>query len=150
MEPQKQSNWVLGIILIVVGLSLVFGEVFSWLREISFLLIIGAFFLLGYIRNRSYGLLVPACLLIAIGLSHQLPWPAEFIDFGRFMLGVGFVVIYLIDLLMRGKSHWWPLIPGAVLMVSGYWGARQITNIAFPALLIVVGVGLLLRGWKHE
>lgn len=150
MESQKQSNWLLGIILIIVGLSLVFGEVFSWLRGVSFLLIVGIFFMIGYVRNRSYGLLVPACLLIAIGLSHQLPSPDGFTDFGRFILGMGFVAIYLIDLLMRGKSHWWPLIPGVVLGVSGYWGSQQITSILFPALLIIVGVGMLLRGWKHE
>lgn len=150
MESQKQNHWILGMILIIVGLSLVFGEVFSWLQGISALLIVGIFFMLGYIRNRSYGLLIPACLLIAIGLNHQLPIPDGFVDFGRFLLGIGFVAIYLIDVLVRGKSHWWPLIPGVILAVSGYWGSQHISSIIFPSLLILVGLAMVFRGKKHE
>jgi len=147
MERRTGTHWIFGLILILVGASMVFGELFSWIRGISFILIVGAVFLVGYIRNRSYGLLIPACLLIAIGITHYISYPAGFDNFGQFMLGIGFVAIYGIDVLVRGKSHWWPIIPGAILLISGYFGSDQVMTIVLPVALILVGISMVVRGW---
>ena len=64
-------------------------------------------------------------------------------------LGLGFVSIYVIERLYRHRAHWWPLIPGFILIVSGA-GAHfgDVGHILWrfgPALLVLLGIVLLVR-----
>jgi Na+/H+ antiporter NhaD/arsenite permease-like protein len=70
-------------------------------------------------------------------------------EFDTVGLGLGFVLIYIIDLLRRGTTPWWPLAPGGVLILVGLaesspqfqtWFSR-----GWPVLLILFGLVLLVR-----
>jgi uncharacterized membrane protein len=62
-------------------------------------------------------------------------------------LGIGFIAIYLIDRLHKGKSHWWPLIPGLIISITalsqGALGLRRIFHIGWPIILILLGIWII-------
>jgi hypothetical protein len=64
-------------------------------------------------------------------------------------LGIGFVLIYVLDLLYTGSSNWWPLIPGGLLIVTslaeGYEAFADLLSIGWPVILILGGILLLAR-----
>lgn len=69
-------------------------------------------------------------------------------------LGLGFVSIYVIERLYRHRAHWWPLIPGVVLVGSGV-GARfgDVGHLLWrfaPAVLVVLGVALVVRAIQRK
>ena len=74
-------------------------------------------------------------------------------------LGAGFVGIWLLSLVLKLRSHWWPLVPGLVLLAVG--GARLYRHFAlipppvmiavrtwWPVLLVVAGVWILVRALR--
>jgi hypothetical protein len=68
-------------------------------------------------------------------------------------LGIGFAAIYIVERVYRRRAHWWPLIPGVILMVSGL-GARfgDVGHILWrsaPAILVVLGVLLVVRAIRR-
>ena len=77
-------------------------------------------FMAAYLAKKEYGFLIPACILLGLGAGSI--GANSFFDFGdsrQLGLGFGFVAIFLIALLYERKSHWWPLIPGAALILLG-------------------------------
>ncbi|MGC9023833.1 MAG: hypothetical protein ACP5NB_03195 [Chloroflexia bacterium] len=113
--------------------------------------LLGAAFLVGYFSRRLYGLLIPGCLLLglALGSAGESVLKAGLTVLG---LGLGFLAIYGIDLLYRRSTHWWPLIPGGILVLVGLtqipgWGV--LSSMGWPLVLIVVGLLLLANamGW---
>ena len=136
------------IALIIVG-AVLFALQFSRGPEDAIVfLVVGAVLLAAYFRRKSYAFLVPACILLGIGLGAVGERSGiEFDDFGSFGLGLGFLAIFIIDTIVRGRTHWWPLIPGGVLLlgsVSDLPVTRVITR-GWPLILVVVGLWLLLR-----
>ncbi len=69
-------------------------------------------------------------------------------DLDTIGLGAGFVAIYVIDILYRGRSHWWPLIPGAILIVAGVASGslEHLISVGWPLVLIVIGLRMLVGG----
>jgi hypothetical protein len=143
-----------GVILIVVGAAL-FAVQLLHLDADVIVLIIGLAFATAFVATRRYGLLIPAGILTGLGtgiLLEDLGATGEPVVLG---LGLGFLAIYAVDRMTSGTrepGHWWPLIPGAILMVIagaestfGEGGARLIEQ-GWPILLIAAGAWLLLRG----
>lgn len=64
-------------------------------------------------------------------------------------LGVGFVAIYVIDLVYTGSSSWWPLIPGGILIIIGLSEGsatfERLFSVGWPLIIVFVGL-LLLAG----
>ena len=148
------SGWLPGVILIVVGVTL-FAVQLLHLDGDVIVLVIGLVFAIAFVGTRRYGLLIPAGILIGLGLGIVLEdsgVQGEPVVLG---LGMGFLAIYGADLLTSGArapGRWWPLIPGAILTVIagaestfGAEGARLIEQ-GWPILLIAAGAWLLLRG----
>lgn len=145
---RSRTNQMLpGLILILLGVLFLLGR--TALGSVIFLGGLGAIFLVAYFATRGYGLLIPGCILASLGIGDLIGWSS-------LGLGLGFIAIFVIDLSVRGKSHWWPLIPGAIITV-GALGER--TNVvlaplrglisnAWPLLLIVIGVLLLFQNWR--
>jgi len=95
-------------------------------------------------------LLIPGCILLGIGLGKV--GESTLMAFGGFEqlgLGVGFVAIYVIDLVYTGSSSWWPLIPGLVLIVAGLSEGSEdfgrLVSVGWPIIFVLVGL-LLLAG----
>jgi len=135
---------VSGLALIGLGLALYFIERTDAFGSGAVLFVIGAFFLAGYLHRRNYGLLVPAGILLGLGggsiFEHSL---TRFGDATLLGLGLGFIAIFLIALLYERRSHWWPLIPGAILILLGFPNTATVVEWLFenwPLILVLVGV----------
>lgn len=156
-----------GWVLIALGALLLVGNLFHVSGSI-FLIALGGAFLAGYFTNRSYGLLIPAMILIGLGLGAMFDDWRAFNLHGYEMplfLGLGFISIYLIDRFSWHQSSLWPLWPGGILVIIALWGIAVETGLFrdiwwemmdllgtwWPVLLIIWGVYLLRkRGEKAE
>ncbi len=148
-------------VLIVLGALLLLGNLFDIGGGI-FLIVLGGAFLAGHFSTRNYGLLIPAMILIGLGVGVSLH-DIRLLGFRDywvpFCLGLGFAAIYLIDRITWFQSGSWPLWPGGFLVLISVWGAAyeagwinelwwdllDILEIWWPVLLIIWGIALLRR-----
>jgi hypothetical protein len=140
-----------GLILVVLGLMLLAAQWFDFTGA-AVLGVLSVFFLVVYASTRAYGFLVPGMILggLAIGVGLQ--------DYGYdpnggvvvLSLGFGFIAIYLIDVFVRNRARWWPLIPGGILSVVGATQLAQGTAAAetvarlWPLGLVAAGILVLI------
>jgi hypothetical protein len=150
MEPGG-NRALAGAVLVVLGLGLFALQIVGGLGDAVVLFLIGGVFVFFYFARRIYGLLIPGCILLGLGLGRV----GEVGGFGRYDLepvglGVGFLSIYLIDSIYRGRTHWWPLIPGLILTLGGIarlsGDAQRLVAVGWPILLILAGLVLLAGG----
>lgn len=143
------SERVLGLVLVALGAMLLVVMTTDVGAE-AVVAVIGAGFLIAYIATRNYGFLVPGGILTGLGTGLILAsagWSGDAVLLG---LGAGFVSIAVVDLLVSKGSGawWWPLIPGAILMVIGATaipGLEDLSRFVVPAALVVIGIALLMR-----
>ena len=154
MSDQKSRRMSAGLILIAIGLGLYLIERVEGIGDEAVLLIIGAAFLMAYFVRKNYGLLIPGCILLGLGVGSV--GRHSFLAFGESTmlgLGLGFVSIFVIARLFEGKSHWWPLIPGGVMLIMAIprthnlfeyvWGHWQL-------ILVLSGVLILIGAFRGE
>ena len=148
----KSRNRGPGYILILLGLILLVGNLgyFSLLDLWPLLIVLaGVLFFIQWIRDReNYGLLMPASIMIIIGLlflyCQHYGW-YEMKDLWPIFImapGVGFILMYLL-----GEQEAGLLIPGGIMLAIGIlfissneWAWRW-----WPVVLIVVGALIILR-----
>lgn len=148
MSDQVSGRVMAGAILVVAGLGLFALQFLEGLGDSVTLFFIGVLFLAGYLYRRAYGLLVPAGILMGIGLGSV--GEAAFFSLegmSNIGLGIGFLSVFLIDYAYQGRSHWWPLIPGSILLLTGLVSSsralRTLFEIGWPLLLVLAGLFLL-------
>ncbi|KQC05927.1 MAG: hypothetical protein APR54_01945 [Candidatus Cloacimonas sp. SDB] len=139
-----------GMILVLLGLLIIFLKFSTFRHPDSFLLLIGGLFLAAYFYQNAYGLLIPACLMLGISLSSGYSALPGFSRSGPWGLGFGFIAIFIIDFLYRGKSHWWPLIPGVILVLTSLRRASYWLQRGWPVLIILLGIYLIIRSFKTQ
>lgn len=152
MSDRKTSQINAGLILIAVGMGLFLIDRVEGIGPEVVMLVIGVAFLIAYFVRKNYGLLVPGCILLGIGIGQV--GRGSFLGFGESSmlgLGFGFIAIYVIARLYEGKTQWWPLIPGGVMLImaipSGHelleylWGHWQL-------LLVLIGVLILVGAFR--
>lgn len=155
-EPQPKARadgrLIAGAVLIVVGLGLLALQYVEGLSEAVIFFLIGGVFVAAYLYSRAYGLLIPGGILMGLGLGSV--GEGALLSFGgleNIGLGLGFVAIYVIDLVYRGRTHWWPLIPGGVLIVSGLAEGspvfQELLEVGWPLILVFIGLALLAGGF---
>ena len=112
--------------------------------------VIGALFVAGYFYSRNTGLLIPGCILLGLGSGAILDARFAAIHSTQFGLGLGFLAIYVIALAYERRSHWWPLIPGSILVLVGLSIREEVFRYIFsqgwPLILVVIGVVILVGG----
>jgi hypothetical protein len=145
-----------GLILIILGIVFLLTQYFEFGPGL-FLILLALIFLIPYIFTHSYGLLVPGCILAGIGVGlafeRTLSRPDVTVSIG---LGLAFISIYLVQLIVARSSHWWPLIPGGILLLGGLAElAPQVQVLlekAWPLLLIVIGLAVLAGPflWRQD
>ena len=149
MAASQRSRIFAGVLLIVLGLGLYGLQYLEPLGQSATLLVLGGVFIAAYLYTRSYGLLIPGGILLGLGIGsygerHFYIWG----EFSKIGLGIGFILIYLIALLYERKSHWWPLIPGTILILLGLNRWNRVWTYLFsdgwPLILVIVGVLILL------
>jgi hypothetical protein len=156
MARARKSNLAFGVLLLVVGGVLLATRLIPMETAPACLSLIA-------IVNASYGALVAGMILLGLGAGMVLgDRGVGDIASGTWIvlgLGFGFLGIYLLSLVLKLRSHWWPLVPGLVLVAIG--GARYVRHFAllppevvmavrtwWPAALIVVGVWVVVRALR--
>ena len=121
MDSQTKSRLTTGLLLIVLGLGAYGFQYLGDLGESVMLMVAGGLFIGGYLMTRSSFLVIVGCLLLGFGLG-SFGQEKEFFVVGRFTMmsvGIGFILIYVVRMAYERKSHWWPLVPGAILVLFG-------------------------------
>lgn len=151
MSDRRRRRTRIGFIMILIGLAFFLRPRFDFLDSEYILLLLGVVFLGAYLWQRRYGLMVPAGVLMGLGVGRFFDENlASFAEGTQLGLGLGFLAIYLVPLLYQRKSHWWPLIPGGVLILSAFEQTEKVARVLFeywPLALIVVGALLVVVGW---
>ena len=145
-----------GLILIVLGIVFLLTQYFEFGPGL-FLILLGLIFLIPYALTRAYGLLIPGCILAGIGVGltfeRTLSRPDVTVSLG---LGLAFLAIYVVQLIVAGSSHWWPLVPGGILLLVGFAElvpqAQALLDNGWPLLLIAIGLAVLAGPylWNRE
>jgi hypothetical protein len=161
---KKGNHLVGGIILIAIGLLALVGQLvdLSSLENLGvfFLAALGAIFLLWGILAHDVGPMIPGGILSGLGWGTALiAGPFSVADNlnegGVFLLtfALGWVLITLLSAVFTDKTHWWPLIPGAIIGLVGLsvlYGGVFLESLEFmgniwPVLLIVLGIYILFH-----
>ena len=140
----NRNRMLAGLSLVVVGLVLLWLQLMDDVRAPVPLLVIGSLLIAGYLMRRAYGLLVAGCIVLGIALGQVAEQVVSGIsNAGGIGLGAGFLAIYVVDRAHSRSAHWWPLIPGTILVVSGVATITSIGDYVWPVVLIAVGLGLM-------
>lgn len=160
MARAHKSNLAFGVMLLVVG-GVLLATRFALIETApAWLLGLGVGLALIAIVNGAYGALVAGMILLGLGAGMVLgDRGVADIASGTWIvlgLGAGFVGIYVLALILKLRSHWWPLVPGFILLAVG--GARYVRHFTllppevvmavrswWPAVLVVVGMWILIR-----
>lgn len=152
-QPSERSGrLVAGASLVIAGLGLFALEAFDEGGDAAILFVIGSVFIAAYFMWRLYGLLVAGCITFGVGLGiigeRLIDTSGDVTVIG---IGIGFAMIYVIDRLTTSTAHWWPLVPGGVLIIIGLATiAGSVGAYLWPALLILAGVGLLIGAGRRR
>jgi hypothetical protein len=164
----RQSGVIAAIVLIAIGALLLVAQVFqlSWL-SLLVLPLLGISFIVWSIAVQNPGLMIPGGILTGLGgglflMTRPFVEAAEndLLPVAVLMFGfaAGWVLIVLLTPLAGGQFSLWPLIPGAVFLALGglFWMGEpglqilQIVGTAWPVVLILVGVGILLNRLRRN
>jgi len=145
----NRARLIPGLVLIVLGIAFLLTQYFEF-GPALFLILLGLVFLVPYALTRSYGLLIPGCILAGVGLGLLFDRPplgtAIAVPLG---LGLGFIAIFVLQLIVARQSHWWPLIPGGLLVLvgiaEGIPQAQVLFEKGWPLILVLAGL-LILTG----
>ena len=151
----NRARLIPGLILILLGIAFLLMQYFEFGPGL-FLTLLGLIFLIPYALTRSYGLLIPGCILSGIGVGlmfDRLPLnTAVTVPIG---LGLGFIAIFAVQLVVARESHWWPLIPGGLLVLVGIADgipqSQTLVEKGWPLILVFIGL-LILAGqfWSTD
>ena len=141
----RDPRRVTGVVLIVIGLLLFALQIATGITVSLLFLVGGAIFIAAYFNKRTYGLLIPGCLLVGMGLGQLGEEYVDFIHNPNFVgLGLGFLAIFAIDKIHTGTTAWWPLIPGFIMLFMGLeTGSLNLGTLfskGWPLVLVIVGI----------
>lgn len=143
-----------GAMLVVIGIALLLINL-TGVGGVAVVLLGGLAFLATHLATRSYGFLVPGGILTGFGAALVAQDLGLVEDIGLIGLGVGFLLIPLVQLAsgaVRDPGWWWPVIPGAILVVLGVVEHLQgsAAGLILPAILIILGLSFLLSAaWRR-
>lgn len=143
-DKHDRDRTTLGLILIGGGVLFLLSQ-FSAFGDFGdlILLFIGAGFMYAYFTTKAgyrIGFLIPGAILTGIGVGEILDKYAFFKlggDMSALALGLGFCAIWFFE-----RKHWWALIPGSILVLSGL-STMYLVGRMWPLVLIGLGVYLL-------
>ena len=143
-----------GALLVVLGVALLLIEL-TGVGGVAVVLLGGLAFLATYLATRSYGFLVPGGILTGFGGALVAEDLGLVGDLDLVGLGVGFLLIPLVQLLSGGRREggwWWPLIPGGILTGLGVVEHLRgdTAGLILPGLLIILGLSFLLSATRRS
>jgi hypothetical protein len=162
-NEKKETGWIGGLILIVIGLLALFGQLLpeSITSNLGLYVVsaLGLVFIVWGIAARNAGPMIPGGILSGIGLGivliEAVNFPANVDEGGVFMLAfaLGWALIVLLTAVFTPKTHWWPLIPGGIMAFIGlavlfggvFLNALELVGILWPVALIILGIFILYQ-----
>lgn len=143
----NRARLIPGLILIALGITLLLGQYLDSVPGV-FLTLLGLVFLIPYALTRIYALLVPGCLLAGIGIGLLFDRPPLSTEVAvPIGLGLGFIAIFVVQLIVARAVHWWPLVPGGILVLvgvaQGIPQAQTLLEKGWPLLLVFIGLVIL-------
>jgi hypothetical protein len=155
MDKSQRSSIVSGVTLIGIGLLLFWLNRVEDIGQSVLFFVIGSLFLGAYLYSKNYGLLIPGCLLLGLGAGTLLDKMDRLDEPVHIGLGAGFIAIFVIALIYEKRSHWWPLVPGAVLLVSAFSIGEELIRFLFtsggwPLVLVVIGVFIVFNAFTKR
>jgi hypothetical protein len=155
---------ITGVVVVAIGLVMLIATVTdTLLLDQVIVLLLGVIFLAWGVAVRHLGPLIPGCILSGLGVGILLSqWLSTSISgeaqggLVTLGLGLGFLLIMPVQqFVTRQTAHWWPLIPGGILSVTGcglllgdpgmLWIGRL-----WPLALIGVGIALLYQAVRSQ
>jgi hypothetical protein len=150
-----------GSLLIAIGLLvLLVQNIKVESLGLLFLPALGGLFLIAGIIGREAGFIIPGGILTGIGLgviftqSPQFANP-ETTQGGVFFIGfaLGWFLITVLTKLFTSETHWWALIPGAIMALIGgglMLGGAALNVLEFagrwwPLILVALGLVIIVR-----
>jgi hypothetical protein len=166
---KKRDGLVGGLILVGIGLIALAGQ-FVDLDSLPnlglFILpIMGVIFLLWGILTREAGPIIPGGIMSGIGLGILLvAEPFEIVsaenEGGVFMLSfaLGWLLVTVLTAVFTSETHWWALIPAAIMgMIGGtvlvggvFETILSLLGDFWPVALIVIGIWVLVQGVRGK
>jgi hypothetical protein len=150
-----------GTLLIAIGvLVLLVQNVQAESLGLLFLPALGGLFLIAGIIGRQAGFIIPGGILTGLGLGvifTQNPAliAADTAKGGVFFIGfaLGWFLITVLTKLFTSETHWWALIPGAIMALIGgglMLGGAALNVLEFagrwwPLILVVLGLVIIVR-----
>ena len=155
-----RSRTVGGIVLVIIGLLLLVAQLTDW-NILGWLLfpVMAVIFLAWGFLTRRFGLIIPGGIFAGLGLGmFTLVGPLSAatapIQPGLFLISfaAGWGLISLLSLVTSDRWAWWPLIPGAVIGLTGValmggdlgLTVLNLTSTIWPLILVAIGLYLVL------
>jgi hypothetical protein len=172
--PANRNALIGGLILILGGALAFVGHIVpdNWGLGFGLLVLLGlglAFHIAGLL-TREPGWFIPGGILTGIGaglalvdgpLARLIPaglLPGD--EGGLFMLAFagGWFLIVLTTALFTDETHWWPVIPGGIMLLIGlaagfgsvFGSLLTLLGNLWPVALIVVGIYVLYQARRGE
>lgn len=160
---RTRDTMVFAVILIAVGIGGLALQVLQPSTSVGgvIVIIIGLGLLAAFAFTRQYGYLVPGGIMTGLGAgiiaSEAIALTSDEGTAGVIVLGLGlgFLSIWVVGALVKtAQHHWWPLIPGGILVVVG--GALVIGGQAVDLLdywgvaIVALGLVVLWRAWTQS
>ena len=150
---------IVGFALVLVGVMTLVANLWNLeLIGLFVLPVLGVIFLAWGFLQRQAGLMIPGGILTGLGLG-TLAQQTLFVSSSGEVRGaivvlglaLGFLAIMPLSQLVEGRFHWWPAIPGGILliislaMLAGPGGVAVLDALGtlWPVALIAVGAYLL-------
>ena len=126
---------------------------------------LGALFLLAGILTREAGWIIPGGIVSGIGWGIVLiAGPRQLVEGdaegGLFMLAfaAGWASITLLTAIFTDETHWWALIPAAILALIGtavltggiFMDILELAGKLWPLVLITIGIAILIGASKSR
>lgn len=156
-----------GVVVIALGVVMLIASLTdSQLVGQMIVLLLGVIFLTWGVMVRHPAPLIPGCILTGLGVGIVLSqWLFTSISgqaqggIVTLCLGLGFLLIMPAhQFVTRQTAHWWPLIPGGILTLTGFGlllGDAGVTMLTWmgrlwPLALIAVGGALLYQALRSQ
>jgi hypothetical protein len=151
-HKSSREPMVGGMVLVTIGVALLLAQLAPQLGQ-YIVLVVGLGLLAIFAFTRAYGALVGGAIVTGVGAGVAIAASTTGDISGAAVvlsLGLGFVAIWATSYLLRmAERHWWPLVPGAILVSIGgallLGGAAPNLIALWPLALIALGVLVIGR-----
>jgi hypothetical protein len=159
-KPTDARNLLLvGFVILLVGAASLISELWPTLDRYLPLLV-GVGLLAVFWASRAYLALVAGAILTGLGTGLLVAGflPGNEVDGAGAVLGLagGFMAVWTVSRILELREHhWWPLVPGSILLAVGSGLALDLiagdaSALIVPAALVVLGALMMAVAYRGK